>query len=468
MKHVANRSKSIVKSKAKALTQAKCVVKIKPAAKKSIGKVALKPNKQKLIQKVKTVAKAAPKKPANSKKTTSKNIAPKFSAKTLNALKTISARKTKAVAKQIEKPEAKKNTPQIAVKTIKKSPKTASAKTVKPMNAKAKPATSAKKTTVKKVSKSAPMQKAKLKLTAAKPKNVVKKFVVASVKATKPQSSKTPVRKINKPLPTAKTTVAAAKIKFAPQKTKPIVAAKKPAKIAKKKLISPAKTVKRKKIAPPVAVKTVERKSKKIQTIAPRKKIPAKAVKIKSSIEPKKIVKPADKIAPVVSAKKTGEKMLKMKPAISSAKLDKARRKIKKAIAFANSKPIENRIEEIKLPASKPKPKKAKAISSAIFRGRKDRYDFQVYPLDAIFEDVPAIYVISKRKIDRRKRAHHALVCIGQTDSILGEIKKHKKGKCVKKHEANVISLLPETNETRRLKIETDLKAAHAIPCVHA
>jgi alpha-L-arabinofuranosidase len=112
--------------------------------------------------------------------------------------------------------------------------------------------------------------------------------------------------------------------------------------------------------------------------------------------------------------------------------------------------------------------KKTKPISSAVFRGKKDRYDFQVFPIDAEFEDVSAIYIISKRKIDKRKKAHHALVCIGQTDSILDEMKKHKKGKCVKQHQANAISILPETNEKTRLKIETDLKAAHAIPYIHA
>ena len=57
------------------------------------------------------------------------------------------------------------------------------------------------------------------------------------------------------------------------------------------------------------------------------------------------------------------------------------------------------------------------------------------------------------------------LVCIGQTESVLGEIKRHKKGKCVKKYQANVISILPEENEKKRLRIETDLKAAHTIVC---
>ena len=113
----------------------------------------------------------------------------------------------------------------------------------------------------------------------------------------------------------------------------------------------------------------------------------------------------------------------------------------------------------------KPKKRKAKAIGAAVFRGRKERYDFQVFPLDSEFDAlVSGIYVISKRKTDRNKRAHHALVCIGQTDSVAGEIKRHAK-KCIKKHQANVISILLEASEKRRLKIEEDLKSAHSLAC---
>ncbi len=109
--------------------------------------------------------------------------------------------------------------------------------------------------------------------------------------------------------------------------------------------------------------------------------------------------------------------------------------------------------------------KKSPKISEAIFRGRKSLYSFEVIPLTAEFEDDSAIFVISKRKTDKRGKGHHAFVCIGQTDSILGEIKKHKKAKCLKQHSANVICLLREQNEENRLKIEADLKAAHASFC---
>lgn len=109
--------------------------------------------------------------------------------------------------------------------------------------------------------------------------------------------------------------------------------------------------------------------------------------------------------------------------------------------------------------------KKSPKISEAIFRGTKSLYNFEVFPLTSEFEDTSGIYVISKRKTDKSGKGHHAFVCIGQTDSILEEIKKHRKAKCVKQHAANVVCLLKETSEEKRQKIEADLRLAHASVC---
>jgi hypothetical protein len=111
--------------------------------------------------------------------------------------------------------------------------------------------------------------------------------------------------------------------------------------------------------------------------------------------------------------------------------------------------------------------KKSPKISEAIFRGKKSLYSFEVFPLAAEIEETSAIYVITKRKTDKSGKAHHAFVCIGQTDSILGELKKHRKGKCVKQNAANVVCLLKESDEKNRERIEADLKAAHATVCAY-
>lgn len=111
--------------------------------------------------------------------------------------------------------------------------------------------------------------------------------------------------------------------------------------------------------------------------------------------------------------------------------------------------------------------KKSQKLSEAIFRGKKTLYNFEVFPLEAEFKDVPAIYIISKRIRDKRGKGHHKFVCIGQTESILGDIKKHAKGKCIKQNKANVICILAETDEKNRLRIEADLRESHLIVCNH-
>lgn len=113
----------------------------------------------------------------------------------------------------------------------------------------------------------------------------------------------------------------------------------------------------------------------------------------------------------------------------------------------------------------KQKRKKSPKISEAIIRGKKTLYNFEVIPLTAELEETSGVFVISKRKTDSRGRGHHRFICIGQTDSVLKELKKHQKSKCVKQHKANVVCLLLEDDELKRVKIEEDLRLAHASFC---
>ena len=106
-----------------------------------------------------------------------------------------------------------------------------------------------------------------------------------------------------------------------------------------------------------------------------------------------------------------------------------------------------------------------RGAGSAVFRGEKDSYSFKVYEIDENFKEIPAVYVISKRITDRRNRGHHKLICIGETDSLLKDLKTHRKSKCLRSNKANVISILREDDKETRLKIENDLKAAHSIAC---
>ena len=115
----------------------------------------------------------------------------------------------------------------------------------------------------------------------------------------------------------------------------------------------------------------------------------------------------------------------------------------------------------------KRKKDKSPKISEAVFRGSKTNYNFEVFPIDIEFQEIPAVFIITHRKTDKFGKGHHKMICLGQTESIVKELKKHKKGKCLKQNKANVICILAEENEKNRLKIEEDLRSAHSIPCLH-
>ncbi len=116
----------------------------------------------------------------------------------------------------------------------------------------------------------------------------------------------------------------------------------------------------------------------------------------------------------------------------------------------------------------KRKKEKSLRISEAVFRGKKTTYNFEVFPIDIEFPETSAVFIISQRKLDKEGKGHHKFSCIGQTESIVKELKKHKKGKCIKQNKANVICMLAEENENSRLKIENDLKSTYRISCLHS
>ncbi len=94
-------------------------------------------------------------------------------------------------------------------------------------------------------------------------------------------------------------------------------------------------------------------------------------------------------------------------------------------------------------------------------------YEFDVFDLKEKFEDFPAVFVISKRKLDKNGKGHHKIICVGQTETLGKEIAKHKKLTCVKKHKANVISILKDDSERNRLLIEENLKTGYGVLCLH-
>jgi hypothetical protein len=105
-------------------------------------------------------------------------------------------------------------------------------------------------------------------------------------------------------------------------------------------------------------------------------------------------------------------------------------------------------------------------LADAIFRGRRGEYIFKVYPLNADVTDQPAVFVISRRIVDGRGKGHQAATCIGETDSIAGELKKHKKARCKKDHATNVVCLFKEKDAKSRNAIVADLTQIRSFECI--
>src|SRR5829696_2915083 len=113
-----------------------------------------------------------------------------------------------------------------------------------------------------------------------------------------------------------------------------------------------------------------------------------------------------------------------------------------------------------------PRTKKPRKISDAVFRGKLSAYNFQVFPLTADIADTPGVFILSRRRTDKFGHGHQSAVCIGETNSIAAELKKHKRAKCVKNNEPNVVCILTEENAAARTGVIKDLTAARKFGCI--
>ena len=82
------------------------------------------------------------------------------------------------------------------------------------------------------------------------------------------------------------------------------------------------------------------------------------------------------------------------------------------------------------------------------------------------FPEAAAVFIITRRMVDRNRFAHHASVCIGETESVRSELKKHKRAKCVKYGSANTVCILRESEHDVRGAIIEDLTEAHSYGCI--
>jgi hypothetical protein len=113
-----------------------------------------------------------------------------------------------------------------------------------------------------------------------------------------------------------------------------------------------------------------------------------------------------------------------------------------------------------------PQIRRVRKLGDAVFRGAKSVYTFDVFPLTTDIRDGAAIFIISRRIVDRFKTGHHHTICVGETDSIVSEIRRHKRAKCAKSNEANAICVLREEDDVMRSNVIEDLVAARSFSCI--
>ena len=92
-------------------------------------------------------------------------------------------------------------------------------------------------------------------------------------------------------------------------------------------------------------------------------------------------------------------------------------------------------------------------------------YSFDVYPYDSNWNEVGAVYAVSRRTPNPDGTGNHAFIYIGQTDNLKERHSNHHKADCFKGHSRNCLCIKMESSEKNRLAIEADLLAGRHWPC---
>lgn len=83
-------------------------------------------------------------------------------------------------------------------------------------------------------------------------------------------------------------------------------------------------------------------------------------------------------------------------------------------------------------------------------------YRFHLYPIGTSFKPLPGVYVFLKGGDP---------VYVGETADLSERFDNHHKAMAIRRHGANQIGVLVESNGERRLAIERDLLGGYHWPC---
>jgi len=105
-------------------------------------------------------------------------------------------------------------------------------------------------------------------------------------------------------------------------------------------------------------------------------------------------------------------------------------------------------------------------ISDVALTGISGRtYRFGVFPLDADFRNMGAVYVFAHRSVDPSGQERHHPVYVGQTDELGDRLSSHRGWLPVTQNKANCVCIHLDWNERLRTQIESDLIGYYQPPC---
>ncbi len=94
-----------------------------------------------------------------------------------------------------------------------------------------------------------------------------------------------------------------------------------------------------------------------------------------------------------------------------------------------------------------------------------EKYTFEVFRKDSLWNEVAAVYLVTKRTIKADGGGSHTHIYVGQTENLKERFANHHKEECFTQHGANCVCVFQVSSEQSRLAIEADILAAGEWPC---
>jgi hypothetical protein len=91
-------------------------------------------------------------------------------------------------------------------------------------------------------------------------------------------------------------------------------------------------------------------------------------------------------------------------------------------------------------------------------------YDFDVFPIDADFHPIAAVYVVTRRT-GRGGAAEHEVLYVGETPRLQEHFAQHPNAECFTRHKADCVGVHRQEDEGSRRETVADLTAELRPPC---